>query len=721
MKASSGCPLCPLKVPARDAPALEVFNHFCSPRHSRGNSGNVASSPARARRGSIDVPGGFGGVPVDDPLTPSSPWWTHIPPHREDDDLSTRSAPLGGLAGGVLSPRQSLCCGTATPAGGGAGGRSRLAVGGSSYHMQDQVMHDLLEARRLSRSKAGTPADLMLAMLSNMLLGLTPDLRDVELAREMLLKHADPYQPLNLDTQMREANLDADVVGSLMQQLGASGSAGGGVGQGQGQAAAQAAVAGSHGAQGDQSSGSGDEFLLPRLSSMTEVDSLRDALALLLGVGRLAPLALPSPLQSGCVAEGDEGLATASVDDSASDTDGGVALRPCQWVPPPVIDEVERALALADEWKYDTWHLAEVTKGHALSCLAFYLLHREGLVSQFRIEPTKLARLLRTIEQGYADNPYHNSTHAADVLQTFHVLLRGAGLTTHYLDRVGLLAAYFAAVVHDHGHPGLTADFLIATSDPLAVRYNDRSPLENHHGASFFSMLLQPDMNVLTHLAQHEKNAFRKQVIDLVMATDMKQHFTLLAQFNTAHRLSAYNKDVGPWALANTWRGHRPSHGIECETTSGADEVGASNLSFTVHVATDPKPLDDTERTLTLQIVLKAADLGHLGEDVEVHQRWVRALEEEFFRQGAKEQALGLPISPLFDRTKQGVSKSQVGFYDFIALPLVHALASAFPGARPLLACYVTNYDHWRAVEKAVATAAAAAAVASTSADGGEQ
>ena len=35
-------------------------------------------------------------------------------------------------------------------------------------------------------------------------------------------------------------------------------------------------------------------------------------------------------------------------------------------------------------------------------------------------------------------------------------------------------------------------------------------------------------------------------------------------------------------------------------------------------------------------------------------------LEEEFFRQGDKEKALGLPMSPLFDRAKQGVSKSQV-------------------------------------------------------------
>ncbi len=66
--------------------------------------------------------------------------------------------------------------------------------------------------------------------------------------------------------------------------------------------------------------------------------------------------------------------------------------------------------------------------------------------------------------------------------------------------------------MHDHGHPGLTADFLIATSDPLAVRYNDRSPLENHHGASFFALLRRPELNALAQLSPQERVAFRKQV-----------------------------------------------------------------------------------------------------------------------------------------------------------------------------------------------------------------
>jgi hypothetical protein len=33
------------------------------------------------------------------------------------------------------------------------------------------------------------------------------------------------------------------------------------------------------------------------------------------------------------------------------------------------------------------------------------------------------------------------------------------------------------------------------------------------------------------------------------------------------------------------------------------------------------------------QVALKVADLGHLTSSWPVHQRWVAALEEEFFRQ----------------------------------------------------------------------------------------
>ncbi|PNW87229.1 hypothetical protein CHLRE_02g114100v5 [Chlamydomonas reinhardtii] len=448
---------------------------------------------------------------------------------------------------------------------------------------------------------------------------------------------------------------------------------------------------------------------------------------------------------------------------------------PPQPPPPPVIEEVERLLAGADAWQFDTWRLAEATSGHALSCLGFYLLQREGLIAHFRIRPHRLARLLRALEDGYrADNPYHSATHAADVLQTLHVIIHGAQLHVHYLDKLGLLAAYVAAVVHDHGHPGLTNDFLIATHDPLAVRYNDRSPLENHHAASAFEQLLQPGHDITTGMEPSDRAAFRKQVIDMVLATDMKQHFAILSHFNTVHRLQAYKPNSGgeggggtgggpaaatgtgggaaapataerPTGLRRAFTGELKDKGSSAGTASGGTLSGANGvasggisgafsgaLSGAVSLAAGfvnnsskgsvaaatallqadaapPRPLDDSERMLTMQLALKVADIGHLGEDLEVHCKWLSGLEEEFFRQGDKEKELGLPISPLFDRAKQGVSKSQGGFFEFVALPLTHALTTAFPNASPIMDCFVANYEHWKKVEAATAQQAAGA------------
>ena len=61
------------------------------------------------------------------------------------------------------------------------------------------------------------------------------------------------------------------------------------------------------------------------------------------------------------------------------------------------------------------------------------------------------------------------------------------------------------------------------------------------------------------------------------------------------------------------------------------------------------------------QVGLKCADVGHLAAPWEVHHRWVSGLEEEFFRQGDREKSMHMMVSPLMDRCKDGITKSQVG------------------------------------------------------------
>ena len=68
-------------------------------------------------------------------------------------------------------------------------------------------------------------------------------------------------------------------------------------------------------------------------------------------------------------------------------------------------------------------------------------------------------------------------------------------------------------IIHDFGHPGLTGDFLVATSHPLALRYNDRSPLENHHASAAFTLMAErPELDAFEGLSREQRIAFRKQV-----------------------------------------------------------------------------------------------------------------------------------------------------------------------------------------------------------------
>jgi hypothetical protein len=59
-------------------------------------------------------------------------------------------------------------------------------------------------------------------------------------------------------------------------------------------------------------------------------------------------------------------------------------------------------------------------------------------------------------------------------------------------------------------------------------------------------------------------------------------------------------------------------------------------------------------------MAIKVADMGGNCTRLPQYLRWVGVLEEEMFLQGDKEKALGLPVSPLCDRAKGGVSTSQV-------------------------------------------------------------
>lgn len=117
----------------------------------------------------------------------------------------------------------------------------------------------------------------------------------------------------------------------------------------------------------------------------------------------------------------------------------------------------------------------------------------------------KLALYLEKIESGYKANPYHNSTHAADVLQTMRSLLILGKMYPRVVDLLGVLSCYLAAIIHDYEHTGFTNDFLILTDAPMAVQYNYKSPQENHHVAAALALLNKEEYNFMENLTREQR------------------------------------------------------------------------------------------------------------------------------------------------------------------------------------------------------------------------
>jgi cAMP-specific phosphodiesterase 4/calcium/calmodulin-dependent 3',5'-cyclic nucleotide phosphodiesterase len=334
--------------------------------------------------------------------------------------------------------------------------------------------------------------------------------------------------------------------------------------------------------------------------------------------------------------------------------------------------------AAAEDWEMDTLSLAELTNNKPLSTLGKHLFGHHELLSFFGIDSDKLEKFLLVIERGYPkENQYHNRSHAASVLHCMHCLLSLGGLSKATAiaadaveqdrrEKLVILGGLVAAIVHDFEHEGVNNDFLVKSASEKAILYNDRSPNENHHVAAAWFVLQRPECNFLENLTVKEYRTVRSIIVDMVLATDMAGHGNTLKKFKEM---------VGSGGAAKD-----------------ADSMSIGSFS----------PTSKEEALTVLQLALKCADLGHLSLGWSSHMRWVQRLEEEFFTQGDREAKLGMPEkSFLMDREKDGASETQIGFFDFVVLPLFRELTGSFPLAQPMCSAVESNYQKWKEIKEA--------------------
>jgi hypothetical protein len=271
------------------------------------------------------------------------------------------------------------------------------------------------------------------------------------------------------------------------------------------------------------------------------------------------------------------------------------------------------------------------------------------------------------------------------------------------------LACLFAATVHDLDHLGLSNQFLVATADPRAVRYNDAHVNEAHHVATAFKLLMRPGNNFLSGLSPGEFVRFRELVLRLVVGTDMSDDKAILARLVAATKSQAAATEMAATETAT-------ETAATATTETAATETAATGL-----LPGGLVPASKEEAVVALTMTLKAADIGHLALPWELHVAWVKRLELEFFHQGDLEKALGLPVTFLMDRAKPGLSETQAGFFQFVVDPLFAALEVAFPGAKPMGEGVAANKAMWTTADDAANKAEMKAAKAEAEAETGAE
>eukprot|EP00727_Mastigamoeba_balamuthi_P007228 m51a1_g3125 putative 3 -cyclic-nucleotide phosphodiesterase rega (1136) ;mRNA; f:230010-237954 len=311
---------------------------------------------------------------------------------------------------------------------------------------------------------------------------------------------------------------------------------------------------------------------------------------------------------------------------NGSETASAIALSTCSSaaVLTSRVDRELEAIAedLADEAgrNFSTWDFSVLGDDSCYVRVCSYALKQFGAPSLLRVTDGAIVSFLQRAEALYNDAPYHNKLHAADVVHAACYLITQT--PEMHLSPMEKLSVVLAAALHDIGHPGRTNQFQCATLSDLALVYNDQSVLENHHASTGYRLML--DSGILDSLKEGPLRDLRRNVVGLILATDMGRHFELVSEFKS-------------------------------RMASGASHAEAKSLS--------------------MKMVIKLADSSNLCRPRAEMLEWVNRVYEEFLQQGDDEKARGLPVSANMDRDDSSVARLEQNYLKFICCPMFQAAA----------------------------------------------
>eukprot|EP00281_Chroomonas_sp_CCMP1168_P027396 CAMPEP_0206254042 /NCGR_PEP_ID=MMETSP0047_2-20121206/23484_1 /ASSEMBLY_ACC=CAM_ASM_000192 /TAXON_ID=195065 /ORGANISM="Chroomonas mesostigmatica_cf, Strain CCMP1168" /LENGTH=599 /DNA_ID=CAMNT_0053680311 /DNA_START=95 /DNA_END=1891 /DNA_ORIENTATION=- len=303
-----------------------------------------------------------------------------------------------------------------------------------------------------------------------------------------------------------------------------------------------------------------------------------------------------------------------------------------------------------DDWDFDVFELRDASGGREVEVMGWTVFRRWGALDEFSVDEDVLKNFLKFVADGYSQNPYHNGTHAADILQTTNFMLKTAGVS-QFLSTSECISILLSALVHDLGHDGLSNNFHKNSMSERALRFNDQSIQENYHAAHLLtSLCADKSINIFQNMPKKKLALHRSMLIEMLLLTDMSKHFSTVDDFRGV---------------------------LE---TNGRDPEAWSN---------------DTLKLIGY--VLHACDISAQSKQEKCALKWCHMCHEEFFNQGDKEKELSLPVSPCCDRESTDINLSQVGFIRIIVLPTFQMLGQLLPVVNEhCVPCAEANLEYYQ-------------------------
>lgn len=317
--------------------------------------------------------------------------------------------------------------------------------------------------------------------------------------------------------------------------------------------------------------------------------------------------------------------------------------------PVDTADFAKLAIPPAHQYDLEMFSFDDINMTDSETCLMSVRMMLDfDLLKKFHIPHKKMCQFILTVKKNYRCVTYHNWRHAFNVAQVMYTLLSAGQMLSWFSDLESLIMLV-GCLCHDLDHRGTNNTFQLKTESPIATLYGT-STMERHHFDHSVMILKSEGCNIFDSLNNDDYKLAMKMLEDLILSTDLALYFQKREAFQ--HQVETHTADWTQFESREVLRG----------------------------------------------MMMTACDVSAITKPFDVQQRIAELVASEFFQQGDIERTeFSSEPTPMMDRQKHGeLPKMQVGFIDFVCLPLYKVFYHINPLLKPLYDGVIDNRKNWQ-------------------------